>query len=1329
MPVHTPSICGLGLALALPAWFGTWLAPHAAAQVPIQIQGFEEIEFFDDSAIVQMMAAAQAVAPTSAEKPAVNSARLERLKKLEFDRRPSSILTFWAKPPVPPVEPKTPESSASKPAGPAAESAPASQAAPEATVPASTASAAPIAETAPASQPGGAAPAGDAASTGSESRPSSESQPTTTEEQKKQEQQAEADAKKAADEEKKKAEAEKKAAEAKALEDELALFQRRVALGDWEAVRDYLKGLPEAEAKAGYERLLQSLVQGPQQRPQNIPPQGQMYLERNRCTAEDVLGLALAAPLELAKDPLVNLGALLRQALDSGSQIEGFLALVRPQLALAETRIDKRKLARILVHANEPLWLGEFLPTLEDAEKASDREGLNLLARHYLAQNDKLAKVTWLEQAWRATQSALTVGEISEDDKNEALRRSVDLAPKLRDEFGSRWLDESFTARPERGIEILAAIGSSAATALQTMPTEPARRLKLLELQTTAAKALIQAAPERARDWKSELGVLAGNWLREAQVTYQLDESGGLGPRMQRDNWGNMFFYDWSSMQRGNGAQPVATDKILDIRPSEEWLALLDAPVRPRYDMLYAQLYLKAGEEALAFPHIERLASQYPRQTKDLADEFLRVWSRSHDPNSERRRTNSYMFMYGFEERANGIPLTRSKQERNLKELGEWVKRLRTLAVDVDETLLANAFTTSHSSAEVYRLETIEAIFGSFDTLEPTMLAELLEKMRENLSKIWRDPAGQEDKKTKRKQQDIQAEVLRGYELAHSTLDRALAQHPQAWQLVLVQAELAHDENDYRADAKKDPEYSKRRQAAFEEFARAASLYASVAQDLELEKRSTRVYENWFYAALGASDLGAVDHRRQLAQAEIPRIRTALHGLPEACNKHHVEMFASALSTRISNVAPAAKLRYVREGLAISGEHTLVKDVQEILSYYGDLVTEIQLRAEIDGSSTVGHARPFGLQVDLRHTKDIERESGGFAKYLQNQNSANFGWNYGRPLEDYRDKFEEAARSALEEHFSVVSITFNDPKARSRAEPEYGWRVTPYAYVLLKPKGPQVDKIPALRMDLDFLDTSGYVVLPIESQPIPIDARSPKGDPAPWTDLALTQTLDERQFKSGKLIVEVKATAKGLVPDFDALFDPRVDGFDVVQIEDPGVSISRFEEDSAEVISERVYNVTLKGRGDLAALPTNFTFWKSKLATKSEERFRYQDADLLSVPETVKLEQSYGDLSRAWLWWIPVGLGAAAGLWWLWRSKRKSTAVAARRFQLSEPLTPFTVIGLLRDIERQDGLVQDERGELSAEIARLEQRYFGRGDPTEVDLRAITERWTARWTA
>ena len=177
-------------------------------------------------------------------------------------------------------------------------------------------------------------------------------------------------------------------------------------------------------------------------------------------------------------------------------------------------------------------------------------------------------------------------------------------------------------------------------------------------------------------------------------------------------------------------------------------------------------------------------------------------------------------------------------------------------------------------------------------------------------------------------------------------------------------------------------------------------------------------------------------------------------------------------------------MRYLKAGFEIVGDHPQAHDARKVYDYYKDLVTEIKLEAVVDGSDVVGHEKPFGVFVNLRHTREIERESGGFGRYLQNQNNSGYSYyNFGRPLENYRDKFQEIVKQALQEQFEVISVTFQDEKVNSRATSEYGWRFTPYAYLLLKARSPKVDKIAPLRLDLDFMDTSGYVILPVESPP------------------------------------------------------------------------------------------------------------------------------------------------------------------------------------------------------------------------------------------------------
>jgi hypothetical protein len=493
---------------------------------------------------------------------------------------------------------------------------------------------------------------------------------------------------------------------------------------------------------------------------------------------------------------------------------------------------------------------------------------------------------------------------------------------------------------------------------------------------------------------------------------------------------------------------------------------------------------------------------------------------------------NQWIYFFDFESRAESIRLTRSKQERNLVELGHLVGRMRKLKLgDVDEDMLAKAFTTCHSSAEVYKTEAIERVFGPLGQLKPKTLASLAQTMRGNLASIWRAPAEQEKKKTKRKQKDIEAEVRRGYDVALATVENGLKKFPDHYALVCAKAALLHDQVTYEQEIAKSSDFSARRQQALALFQKGADRYRELVatRTLSEDEETTQVYDQWFYASLGAVDLNMINEDRLPDTRQPALIRKAMQSLPDDAAKRHMDKFANQLFTRMSSAKPQIKFRYLKGGFEIvDADHKQAAEARKVFDYYKDLVTEIKLDVAVDGSTAVGHGQPFGAFVNLRHTRDIERESGGFSRYLQNQNSLSFSYNYGRPTADYRDRFETAAKEALKEQFEVVSVTFQSEQVHSRADQEFGWRVTPYPYVLLKPRGPQVDKIPPFRLDLDFLDTSGYLVLPVESPTLPIDSRASKPESRPVRKLQITQTLDERQAEKGKLLLEIKATAIGL---------------------------------------------------------------------------------------------------------------------------------------------------------------------------------------------------------
>jgi hypothetical protein len=917
--------------------------------------------------------------------------------------------------------------------------------------------------------------------------------------------------------------------------------------------------------------------------------------------------------------------------------------------------------------------------------------------------------------------------------KEQALRRAVELAPRVRKELGQQWLDESFSSHVERGREILAAIGTMVSTNLASRPTDAAFRLKSLELQRAAVEALLRAAPDRAAEWKDTLSLLATTWLREAQVSQELDQRERMGPGWQHDRYGNYFFVEdetqVSAMRYNNGmAQPIKTNELLEVRPNDQWLALVSADLAPKFAGTFAQLYLKVNEEGKAFPFIEQLAATHADKARELANQFLRVWISNHNPNEQREFGNPFYF-WGYERRAERIPLTRSKQERNLQELAEWIQRLRALPIgELDETLLTRAFTTAHSKAEVYRLESIESVFGELDHLKPRALAEMIQQMRGNLATVWQAPDVQKQAGTNRREQDIKAEVLRGFEVARAVCQQGLAKYPDHWALVQAEAAVLHDENEYQQQLEKRSEFSEVRGAALKRFAKAAELYGQAVAELPEEEQSVTLYEQWFYASLGSVDLARITGSKVPDQRQPALIREALLALPGETAEHHLSRFANDLFTRASSAKPELKFRYLKAGFEVVGDHKLAQEARKLMDYYGDLVTEIKLEARIDGSDIVGHKQPFGVFVSLVHTKEIERESGGFGRYLQNQaNNQSYYYNFGRPLENYRDKFRDIVSQALAEHFEVISITYQDAEVNSRALPEYGWRTTPYAYLLLKAKGPEIDKLPPVRLDLDFLDTSGYVILPVESPAVPLDAKSDPTPARPATDLRVVQTLDERQASEGKLILEVRATARGLVPDLNELLDFQPAGFDIVKTEDGGVSVTQFDKAAREnsIDSERIWTIALQAAAEQAAeRPAKFQFATAKVPVKEMLYQRYDDADLVAVEPAIALAERYAsrDLSRVWIALAALTLAlVVAGLSvWLWRRRRPAPA---SRFALPGELTPFTVIGLLRDIQQNNGLSDPAHRELVASISRLERHYFLAAEQVEPNLHDIAERW------
>ena len=117
----------------------------------------------------------------------------------------------------------------------------------------------------------------------------------------------------------------------------------------------------------------------------------------------------------------------------------------------------------------------QTLPRFKPAATNQDLEALNLLARHYLVLHAKDKKSPYLEKAWETTLNILAL-DGPREEKEQGLQRAVDLAPRIRAELGQAWLDQSYTKHIERGMSILATLGTVVSQGLQTNPHNAEQR-------------------------------------------------------------------------------------------------------------------------------------------------------------------------------------------------------------------------------------------------------------------------------------------------------------------------------------------------------------------------------------------------------------------------------------------------------------------------------------------------------------------------------------------------------------------------------------------------------------------------------------------------------------------------------------------------------------------------------------------------------------------------------------------------------------------------------------------------------------------------------------
>jgi hypothetical protein len=1113
-------------------------------------------------------------------------------------------------------------------------------------------------------------------------------------------------------------------------------FRRSVVTGDWQAVKSYLAALSPKVAEKVYSHLIGSL-----QNDQQVV-----------LLPSEVLPLADAAPSAPREEEIQKLGRILARSLRAVDAPRLVLARLEEGTRYLGGREPERRIAaaRLLLGADLIAEAQGYLPPLGIApvEGVPARDDPKLLNLHALF----LETVGRKKQDPQAIQKARSISiRVLEDQDSgvdprtrlEALQRALGLLSTPPAEESSRWLRDLF--RQKRGLAYLALAETGVRLEGSYLQRIPAPRIEALKLLRQIVGELLQASADDPAPWSMPLQVLTLGWLNEAHKS--LSDAGARGGRSPRRD-----FSDPEQPAKDPRLQnpedqktpPLSPADVFAQAPDETWCRRLEGDLAHRARRLTALLAARAGDEKRAEAIAGFMVRDDPQAAKEIAEETVRAWSARAGKPAERESNysgRSYRYgryspnpwMYQDSGSSEGIPLTRARQVRNLRLLGELLASFRALGVPpLDPAVVVQAFEAGHSPAEVYRREDLESVFGDPASLPPEALWSLVSSLRQKLAGQWRQVPVQEEAKTRRSDEELAAEIDRGYELGESLLGDA-GKAVREWRLQLLLATLLFDRSEFLYGRKVDLEtYVRLRDRSFRTYREAAAAYARAAEGLDPAKETAEPHFRWFQSSLGASDLAFLTRQDKPDGDQIQAIRASLSEGGEERAARHLELFGKELWEGTSELPPQLKPLYLREGLRVLRDHPAGKSARDLLTLYQDLLGEVELALQVDGDATVGHRRRFGARLSIRHSQALGRESGGFNRFLLNKQ---YSPAVQREL-NYRDDLEKALRESLAQGFEVEAIRFLEPGVEPRGYGRPGWQETPLAYLVLKARDPSVDRIPPVQVDLEFQDGRGLVLLPVTSPVTLIDARDPNPPSRPVAELQVRQLLDGRGEGEGLLVLEVIAGGRGLIPELEEIIDLEKGaggGFAIRSLQDQGLSVESLATEGKQIepVTRRSWRLELSAAGKEP--PASFVFPEVKEPAAKVRLEQFADADLVEAPKVVVLGGP-GLTRRAWPW--IAGCGAAAFVAALLvaavvrRSRRRKSREAGPRYLRPEALTPFSLLGLLERMHADPELAlrPEERAALEEAIRRTESSYFSRtnGAAPEPDLDALAREWIAR---
>jgi len=723
-----------------------------------------------------------------------------------------------------------------------------------------------------------------------------------------------------------------------------------VMAGEWEAFTTFMKEHAGDDAEAIYAHVLQSTNQGD---PALLP--------------EEVLAIADAAPAELTDWQFDVLSQLLKSA-DARSSSGPLLAMIEAGTNLfgPQDPEHRQRTAKLLAGAGLMTEAYGYLEPLEGARESGNARLILDHARYHEERGRELgtsaAATEFLRAAWDLQCEVTMLDDAPFELRQEALRYAIDLLPDIPPAVATAWLRTVFAnaAIGPAALEIVALEAMS----IRNAKLDVAQRAQAILTMKEAVETLLDNPDLDPRILRVPLRMLTTGLVIEAEATIK--------------------------KQAPKSGVPKESELLLRALPDEPWRHAIEASLAGRAYKAFVGIAVITDEIDLALDVLADGVNHLPDESLSLADEFLRLWELRLNPPPDPRRRQTFYY-YGWGRQPPSAPLTRGRQRRNLDRLARVIDLLARIGVETDR--LQNtvaAFKACHGKSEAFRREELVRIFGPVDSLTPTNAASMANTMRSGLNGDWRSRQVHEEEGMKRSTSEIDEIIEGGYTLALELIDGAIAHDPESWRYAMTKAAIAYDHLQFK-DAQRDVDFASHnavREEAFKAFADAAARYGE-ALATGRERAGSNVYDVWFNAALGASELTYLKRDDMLIEGsehddQITLIRASLEALPPDLARVHIGAFARSVVERFGGLEPEVKPRVVRHAVRVVGDHPAGAPIRRLAELYDDLVKdEVKLRLTLDGPARVG-TKSFGAMVTMRYTNSVDRESGGFARYLQN---------------------------------------------------------------------------------------------------------------------------------------------------------------------------------------------------------------------------------------------------------------------------------------------------------------------------------------------------------